>query len=89
MENDSMPKLEKTDQDAPLMVENDNTIEEEEEEDDFLLDVVCFTCTYLDKCGSGQEYNPITCPWLRDWLEVSLVRWQEEYEYVDEDEEEE
>jgi hypothetical protein len=78
----------KSTQDARLM---DKNVEETEEEqtDDFLLDVVCFTCPYLDQCGQGQEYNSVTCIWMRDWLSASIQRWQEEYEYVEESEGEE
>ncbi|MFW9927809.1 MAG: hypothetical protein ACFFD1_00280 [Candidatus Thorarchaeota archaeon] len=88
-----MSKLVKTSQDARLMVKDDENIEdeidEEEGPDEFLLNVVCFTCPYLEQCGLGQEYNSISCIWLRDWLASSLTRYEEEYEYEEEEEDNE
>ncbi len=79
-----MSKMAKSAQDARLMDDNEVENSNDEEVDDFLLNVVCFTCPYLDQCGSGQEYNPVTCIWMRDYLAAATTKWQEEYEYVEE-----
>ncbi|MET1100922.1 MAG: transcription factor TFIIIC [Pyrodictiaceae archaeon] len=32
-------------------------------------DIPCFSCKYMDKCHRGGFYDPVTCPWLRGWIE--------------------
>ena len=68
-------------------IEPEEPDDAEEEEDDADLElftqVVCFTCPYLDQCGVGSEYSPATCVWFRDWLNASVKRYEEEYEYED------
>lgn len=53
--------------------------------DDVLLNVVCFTCPYLFRCGPRAEHNPIDCVWLKDWINDSLPIYEEEFEYEDDD----
>ena len=60
-------------------------VKTDEEEEDVLLDVVCFTCPYLFRCGPRAEHNPIDCVWLRDWINESVEKYVEEYEYIDDD----
>lgn len=35
---------------------------------DGLMDIPCFSCSYLHKCSSGNFYNPETCLLLTRWL---------------------
>jgi len=62
-----------------------SVVKTDEEEEDVLLDVVCFTCPYLFRCGPRAEHNPIDCVWLRDWINESVEKYVEEYEYIDDD----
>jgi len=45
---------------------------------DFILDVFshqpCLICPFMSKCNSTNldQYNPTHCPWLSDWIKVSL-----------------
>lgn len=55
----------------------------DEEEEDILLDVICFTCPYLFRCGPLAEHNPIDCVWLRDWLNENVEKYENEFEYED------
>lgn len=54
-----------------------------DQEEDILLDVVCFTCPYLFRCGPRAEHNPIDCVWLRDWLNENVEKYEKEFEYVE------
>ena len=54
-----------------------------DEEEDILLDVICFTCPYLFRCGPRAEHNPIDCVWLRDWLNENVEKYEKEFEYED------
>ena len=46
--------------------------------DDYILDVFsrqpCLICPFAGKCNSTNldQYNPTHCPWLSDWIKVSL-----------------
>jgi len=46
--------------------------------DDYILDVFsrqpCLICPFASKCNSTNldQYNPIHCPWLSDWIQFSL-----------------
>jgi hypothetical protein len=45
---------------------------------DFILDVFsqqpCLICPFASKCNNTNldQYNPIHCPWLSDWINISL-----------------
>jgi len=45
---------------------------------DFILDVFshqpCLICPFMSKCNNTNldQYNPTHCPWLSDWIKVSL-----------------
>lgn len=71
--------------DLPLVQQEELIMPDREEElaDDILLDVVCFTCPYLFRCGPRAEHNPIDCVWLRDWLNENVEKFEEEFEYED------
>lgn len=62
-------------------------VEDAEDEEDILLDVVCFTCPYLFRCGPRAEHNPIDCAWLRDWIAEKIEIYERDYEYEDEEDE--
>lgn len=57
----------------------------EDEEEDLLLNVICFTCPYLSRCGLRSEHNPIECVWLRDWIYEGLEIY-ETWDYEEEGE---
>ncbi len=46
--------------------------------DDFILDVFsrqpCLICPFSSKCNSTNldQFNPTHCPWLSDWIKISL-----------------
>ena len=61
-------------------------VSDAEDDEDILLDVVCFTCPYLFRCGPRAEHNPIDCVWLRDWINEKVEIYERDYEYEDEDE---
>ena len=62
-----------------------NSKSEEDNVDDLLLNVVCFTCPYLFRCGPRAEHNPIDCVWLKDWINESIPIYEEQFEYEDDD----
>ncbi len=33
-----------------------------------VIDIPCFSCTELSKCGSGGYFNPFDCPKLTRWI---------------------
>ncbi|MHA1976795.1 MAG: hypothetical protein ACW98I_07860 [Candidatus Hodarchaeales archaeon] len=35
-------------------------------------DSPCLICDHLERCGVGQEFNPIGCPWLNNYLVLLL-----------------
>ncbi|MFX0052586.1 MAG: hypothetical protein ACFFAJ_17650 [Candidatus Hodarchaeota archaeon] len=35
-------------------------------------DTPCMICDHLLRCGIGQEFNPIGCPWLNYYLVSKL-----------------
>ena len=40
---------------------------------DGLLDIPCFTCPHIEKCDTGNFYNPLSCSALTRWL-TSLAK---------------
>ncbi len=40
---------------------------------DGLLDIPCFSCPHIEKCDTGNFYNPLTCSALTRWL-TSLAK---------------
>ncbi|MHA1995402.1 MAG: hypothetical protein ACW97Z_12740 [Candidatus Hodarchaeales archaeon] len=32
----------------------------------------CLICDHLERCGVGQEFNPIGCPWLNNYIALLL-----------------
>ena len=35
-------------------------------------DVPCIICDHLERCGIGQEFNPIGCPWFNHFLSINV-----------------
>jgi len=33
-----------------------------------VLDIPCTTCPHRKDCGTGNLYEPATCPWLERWI---------------------
>jgi len=50
----------------------------EREKNDFILDIFshqpCLTCPFTGKCNNTNldQFNPIHCPWLTQWVKASL-----------------
>ena len=34
--------------------------------------VPCMICDHLERCGIGQEFNPIGCPWLNNFITLTI-----------------
>jgi len=53
-------------------------IQVEREKNDFILDVFshqpCLTCPFTGKCNNTNldQFNPLQCPWLTQWVKTSL-----------------
>lgn len=66
-----------------VAIESENPDKDEEAPNELLIDVVCFTCPYLFRCGPRAEHNPIDCVWLKDWINDSLIIYEQDFEYDD------
>jgi hypothetical protein len=50
----------------------------EREKNDFILDVFshqpCLTCPFTGKCNNTNldQFNPLHCPWLTQWVKTSI-----------------
>lgn len=69
-------------------IESDEPEDTDDDDLELFTQVVCFTCPYLDQCGVGGEYSPVTCVWFRDWLNNSVQIYEDEYEYINSGDEE-
>ncbi len=53
-------------------------IQVEREKNDFILDIFsyqpCLTCPFTGKCNNTNldQFNPLHCPWLTQWVKTSL-----------------
>ncbi|MHA1941030.1 MAG: hypothetical protein ACXACP_07680 [Candidatus Hodarchaeales archaeon] len=34
--------------------------------------VPCMICDHLERCGIGQEFNPVGCPWLNNFISIMI-----------------
>lgn len=64
-------------------------IQVEREKNDFILDVFshqpCLTCPFTGKCNNTNldQFNPLHCPWLTQWVKTSLEGEIYEADYKD------
>ena len=35
-------------------------------------DCPCMICDHLERCGIGQEFNPIGCPWMNHYISLMI-----------------
>ncbi|MEM1532746.1 MAG: MarR family transcriptional regulator [Desulfurococcaceae archaeon] len=43
---------------------------------DRFIEIPCFNCPFIHKCYVGGFYNPITCNWLEEWINLNVIRRQ-------------
>jgi len=32
----------------------------------------CMICDHLERCGIGQDFNPIGCPWMNHYISLLI-----------------
>ena len=37
-------------------------------------DCPCLICDHLERCGIGQEFNPIGCPWMNHFITLMIEK---------------
>ncbi len=40
---------------------------------DRFMEIPCFNCPFIHKCYVGGFYNPITCSWLEEWINLNVM----------------
>jgi len=36
--------------------------------------VPCFNCPLIDQCGIGQQYSPVSCKALNQWIQIAAEK---------------